>query len=313
MDRLGLSLGSLFRRCEYQLSLKTVCMCGIQMLCRLEYMHQRSFIHRDIKPDNFVFGYGKTSGLLHAIDLGLAKKYRDMVTHVHTNYAEDKGIAGTARYVSINVHLGVEQSRRDDLESVGYVLIALLKGTLPWQGLEDDSGGDDKYEKISQCKMDTTLKVLCEDIPQEFLAYMQKVRDLRFDENPPYSYLRGLFIALMVKQNYTFDYIYDWDEARGKRIREALNGNTKAAGAPMNLSKIHVAKNTQKNSLRYLQPLPLFGAMSEAAAFVGRSKQHYVGGDLGNNLKFPEKLEMFLMEQDNPDQDQMKVLNDFDI
>jgi serine/threonine protein kinase len=107
MDRLGSSLGHHSRKCGKILSLKTVCMCGIQMLCRLEYLHQRSFIHCDIKTDNFVFGYGKDSGLLNVIDLDLANRYRDLTTHVHINYAEDKGIAGTARYVSINVHLGV--------------------------------------------------------------------------------------------------------------------------------------------------------------------------------------------------------------
>ena len=221
MDRLGNSLGHYFRTCGKILSMKTVLMCTIQMLCRLEYLHQRSFIHRDIKPDNFVFGAGKYSSTLYMIDLGLAKRYRDLHTFVHINYEEDKGLAGTARYVSINVHLGVEQSCRDDLESVGYVIISLVKGKLPWQGLEVQSKNE-KGDLLSQAKMDTPLEVLCQGLPSEFLNYMTRVRNLRFDERPPYTQLRGLFIGLMVKLNYAFDYQYDWVVNRIHRLNTAI-------------------------------------------------------------------------------------------
>ncbi|KAK8893602.1 hypothetical protein M9Y10_022026 [Tritrichomonas musculus] len=310
MDRLGYSLGHYFRTCGKILSMKTVLMCTIQMLCRLEYLHQRSFIHRDIKPDNFVFGVGKYSNTLYMIDLGLAKRYRDLHTFVHINYEEDKGLAGTARYVSINVHLGVEQSCRDDLESVGYVIISLVKGKLPWQGLEVASKNE-KGDLLSQAKMDTPLEVLCQGLPSEFLNYMTRVRNLRFDERPPYTQLRSLFIGLMVKLNFAFDYQYDWVVNRIQRLNTALQNQNlgkegkssaekkKPAQEPstsdenkteedidlnaeliiptnpqelFSVAKAHHMKGSKTNN--FLHPLPFFSIINEAARFVGVSKMY---------------------------------------
>mmetsp|Transcript_22505 Transcript_22505/g.10866 ORF Transcript_22505/g.10866 Transcript_22505/m.10866 type:complete len:107 (+) Transcript_22505:338-658(+) len=106
-------------------------MLADQMLYRVEYVHNKNYIHRDIKPDNFLMGISKRSCLLHIIDFGLAKKYRDHKTLQHIPYREKKNLTGTARYASINAHLGIEQSRRDDLESIGYVLMYFIRGQLP--------------------------------------------------------------------------------------------------------------------------------------------------------------------------------------
>merc|ERR1712066_1070824 len=122
IDLLGPSLEDLFSFCNRKLSLKTVLMLADQMINRIEYVHAKNFIHRDIKPDNFL--------------IGLGKKYRDPKTQQHIPYREGKNLTGTARYASVNTHLGKEQSRRDDLEAVGYILIYLHKGKLPWQGLK---------------------------------------------------------------------------------------------------------------------------------------------------------------------------------
>jgi len=124
----------------------------------VEFVHSRSFIHRDIKPDNFLMGLAKKANQVHIIDFGLAKKYRDPKTHIHIPYRENKNLTGTARYASINTHLGIEQSRRDDMESLGYVMMYFLRGSLPWQGLKAGTKRQ-KYEKISEKKMSTPVEV----------------------------------------------------------------------------------------------------------------------------------------------------------
>ena len=154
-------------------------------------------------------GLGKRANQVNIIDFGLAKKYRDPKTHLHIPYRENKNLTGTARYASINTHVGIEQSRRDDLESLGYVLMYFLRGSLPWQGLKAATKKQ-KYEKISEKKMTTPIEVLCKGYPPEFVTYFQVVRSLRFSDKPDYSYLRKLFRDLFIREGYQYDYVFDW-------------------------------------------------------------------------------------------------------
>lgn len=209
MDLLGPSLEDLFNFCGRKFSLKTVLMLADQMLNRVEYVHSKNFLHRDIKPDNFLMGLGKRANQVYVIDFGLAKKYRDPVSHKHIPYRENKNLTGTARYASMNTHLGIEQSRRDDLESLGYVLLYFLRGSLPWQGLKAGTKKQ-KYDKISEKKVATPIEVLCKYYPSEFAKYFHYCRQLRFDDKPDYAHLRRIFRELFIHEGFQFDYVFDW-------------------------------------------------------------------------------------------------------
>merc|ERR1712176_1743232 len=210
MDILGPSLEDLFNFCSRKFTLKTVLMLADQMLARIEYVHTKNFIHRDLKPDNFLIGLGRRKlNLIYIIDFGLAKRYRDPRTHRHIPYVEGKSLTGTARYASINTHLGIEQSRRDDLESLGYVLMYFNRGQLPWQGLKANTKKE-KYNRIAEKKMSTPVEILCKHFPTEFATYLNYCRALRFDDKPDYAYLRRLFRDLFFRQGYAADYRFDW-------------------------------------------------------------------------------------------------------
>ncbi|KAL3309578.1 Casein kinase I isoform alpha [Cichlidogyrus casuarinus] len=209
MDLLGPSLEDLFNFCGRRFTLKTVLMLAEQMLWRVEHVHTRHLIHRDIKPDNFLMGIGQNCNKVYMVDFGLAKKYRDNRTRVHIPFRTDKNLTGTARYASINAHAGIEQSRRDDIESLGYVFMYFLKGQLPWQGLRANTKKQ-KYERIYEKKMQTTPQQLCKNFPAEFELYLTYAREIQFDACPDYIYLRGLFRRLFKEKRFGWDYVFDW-------------------------------------------------------------------------------------------------------
>ena len=211
MDKMGPSLESLFKRCGKKFSLKTVLMIADQMLRAIEYVHNSGLLHRDIKPHNFLMGRGDNHRRLYIIDFGVSTHYIDPRTKDHIMYTSNNGLVGTAHYVSINTHLGDQQSRRDDLESIAYVLIRFLKGSLPWQAIKVKSV-EERNEKITQMKIQTTAEVLCSDIPREFRAFFEYVRRLRYDETPKYYWIRQQFHQLFVKSGFVNDGVYDWDE-----------------------------------------------------------------------------------------------------
>ena len=230
-DLLGPSLEDLFNYCGRRLSLKTILLIADQAISRIEYIHSKGFLHRDIKPDNFLMGVGRQGNTLYTIDFGLAKEFDDAQRNKD---AEGLALGGTRRYASINNHNGrgrspafsfvetpslplfakpsQEQSRGDDLESLGYIFVYFARGSLPWQGQRD--------ERIKEIKNSTTGDALCEGVlPSEFAAYINYARSLGFDDKPDYSHLRGAFRRRFRAEGFKYDNVFDWTVKRFNEIR----------------------------------------------------------------------------------------------
>jgi casein kinase 1 len=209
MDLLGASLEDLVRMRKEIFTLKTVLMVADQMLYRIEYVHSKSFIHRDIKPENFLIGSGRCLNIVNIIDFGLAKRFYDAKTRQHIPFRKGKTLTGTACYASINAHLGYEQSRRDDLEAIGYTILYLARGKLPWQGLQMDSL-EEKHAQIQEMKISTPLDVLCDGCPPEFATYISYCRGLGFEDRPDYDYLRQMLREVFRREGFVNDGMLDW-------------------------------------------------------------------------------------------------------
>ena len=217
MQLMGKSLEDLIN-IRKTFPLKTVCLIGYQMINVLEYIHNKHIVHRDLKPDNFVMGLKDLSKFLYLLDFGLAKKYSSSVTLKQYPLINKKKLTGTARYASINALRGYEQSRRDDLESAGYVLMYFLRGSLPWQGIPGKNK-DERYKKILQKKMETSAQELCEGFPKEFEEYIEYTRAMEYEEEPEYDRLRNYFTSVLDKKKEVFDYIYIWSTEEEKQLR----------------------------------------------------------------------------------------------
>ncbi len=238
MDLLGKSLEDLFQECHRKFDLKTVCHIASQMVStkncshslfcqiqRIQKVHEERIIHRDIKPDNFLIGATEsTKNNVYIIDFGLAKCYKNSEGE-HIPFRDGKNLTGTARYASLNTHIGYEQSRRDDLETIGHVLLYFLRGSLPWQGLPGRSK-DEKYNNIKRKKKEVSVEELCLNQPVEFKEFMQYCRSLSFTADPDYRYILSLFDGCMERNGYdvkTPDFI--WNKNRLVLEKEALKQN----------------------------------------------------------------------------------------
>jgi len=227
MDLLGPSLEDLFFFCNRKFNVKTILMLADQMIRRVEYVHAKNYIHGDIKPDNFLIGLGKTASQVHIIDFGLSKQFRDPKTQQHIPYKESRDLTGTVPFASVKANRGMEQSRRDDLEAVGHMLIYFLRSSFPWLGLKASSKRE-ADEKDMQLKSKRTYADLCKHFPCEFVKYINYCRNLSFEEPPDYAYLRQLFNDLFVRENYQYDFHFDWTLVPYQSRDEQSSGGSSA-------------------------------------------------------------------------------------
>jgi len=210
MELLGPSLEDLFDLCGRKFSLKTILSLGDQMLCRIEFIHSIHLIHRDIKPDNFLMGLYNKKSIVYICDFGLCKKFRDQ-NGKHIPFKDGRSLTGTARYASIYSHFGYELSRRDDLESLAYSLIYFSRGSLPWMGIKAKNKNE-KYNKIFEKKLNSSITLLCDNLPKEFIDFIHYIKDLAFEDKPDYQYLKSLLGKIYDKYKFNYDITFDFTE-----------------------------------------------------------------------------------------------------
>ena len=218
MELLGPSLSKLFKMCNGKFSLKTVLMLADQMLNVIEFIHSRGIVHRDLQPNNFVMGLSEHSKNVFLIDFGCAKKYMKGKSHIE--FLDSQELVGNLRFCSIRNLVGIRQTRRDDLQSLAYILIFFLKGSLPWQKLENEDywiqrkKSDYHYFGFRQEwfteKYWTDVDELCHDLPPEFNTFLNYCLNLQYSQKPDYAYLRTLMKDVFKRFGFVFDYQYDW-------------------------------------------------------------------------------------------------------
>jgi serine/threonine protein kinase len=266
MELLGPSLDSIIKKLpDKKMSIRCVCNIAYQLISILETIHNNNIIHRDIKPANINLGVGNMEKFLFLIDFGLSRKYRSSTTKKHYPFEQTKKLVGNARYSSINALEGGTQSRRDDLESLGYMLIYLCLGRLPWQGLLSNSK-EDKYYRIREVKKKVTPSELCETLPNEFEQYIKYTRNLKYEEDPDYNYLKNLFVNVLKKNNWEFNYYYDWDQTTLSNEEVISINNSLSSYTNTNIErkipKLYTKINELKNERK------LFGENFEVERFV---------------------------------------------
>jgi serine/threonine protein kinase len=240
---LGKSLYDRFNDLNKKFTIKDNCMIGIQILERLEYIHSKNFIHRDVKPHNFLSGL-KDESLIYIIDFGLAKKYRSERGN-HVRFSVSKNITGTPRFCSANAMRGGEQSRRDDLESFCYVIIYFFKGCLPWQGLKVASRYE-RFELIAKMKKTTKVEKLCEGLPEEIIILCKYIKKLSFVDNPNYEYMKELLFDILKKLNLGNDNYFSWLQNKNI-INIPVQKNRKQSPRKRLLEQIKISLERKQN------------------------------------------------------------------
>ena len=222
MTLLGQNLKTLQSRCGGKFSIKTVTLLALQILRRIEVFHSKGLLHRDLKPENLVMGRNQTEGTAFLIDFGLSEPYIDSQGK-HVRFDTNQDMAGTLYYISALGHLGITPARRDDLISVGYMLVHFFKGELPWAHLQGDR--HEIIKKMFQIKSTIKNEILCRGLPQEFSEYMSYVSKLLFNQKPDYEFMLGLFKKVLNDLDAKEDGHFDWVKTKESHVKgPSVNG-----------------------------------------------------------------------------------------
>lgn len=233
IDLLGDSISSLFRKANNYFPLKTTLMLIEQMLSRLQFLHSKGIVHNDLKPSNFLVGTNDSVNILYLIDFGMASKFRGFYSNQHIQDSDKKTkFFGTPEFASINAHKGLQRSRRDDLESLAYIFLFLAKGSLPWFKNKNEMNFEDYQAYVLAQKESIPINELCKDIPLEFGEFLDKVRKLKFDEEPDYLGYKNMFRSLFIKNNFLFDDKYCWTMQRLPNLKGKIQRKTQLLVRP---------------------------------------------------------------------------------
>ena len=220
-ELLGQSLKTLMKYVGEKFSLATTLKIGVQVLDIIKEIHKKGIVLRYLKPGNMVIGEDKNKDFIYLIDFEISKKY--LINEEHIPYRNNIDVRGNRDYISINTHNGIEISRRDDIESLGYNLIYFMKGELPWRKERDS-------KSILEKKINTSLDELCKGLPEEFKVFIKYSRELEFEQEPDYNYLNKLLLTVAKKNGINIDKSkYDWEikdeEMKKEKEKEELKEN----------------------------------------------------------------------------------------
>ena len=292
---LGKSLEEIWKENNCKLNIKDICMIAIQTLERIEYVHSKFYLHRDIKPANFLIG-NPDDFQIYLIDFGIAKKYRSSRTGKHIKNEKINKLFGTSLFMSMNVVNGKEQSRKDDLESLGYMYIFLHTGELPWSRIKATTI-DDMIDKIIDIKEKTSLDDLCKNMPNEMYLYLKYVRNLIFNQKPDYTYLKNLFLTILAKNGLNNDNLFSWIEQS-------------------NISRICQFKNPRRSSFKSRLIRKLINSYSKKEPEIVSSSYDFISKKMiddsrrNENEQLPkERKESLTTNKDITIDDQRKATN----
>ena len=201
IELLECTLGNLLQKSAGKFNLTTVISIMLQLIARIEFVHSKGYLHRDLKPQQILIG--KNPRILYLTDFGLARRFE--VNHYHVSYHSSCARVGNSTFSSLNNHSGGRQSRRDDLESLAYLAVYLFRGSLPWQ-LGKRLSTNAKWQNAFEMKTNMTVEEICNNCPIEFGIFLKYCRSLKFEEKPDYGYISQLFSK--VREQYSLKEMY---------------------------------------------------------------------------------------------------------